>query len=74
MPTIEIVAGVVLEVEVINSLPTDWPTTAGGNGISIHWHGFHMRAAQWYDGVSYVTQCPIPTGGKFLYRWGLSLF
>jgi len=34
---------------------------------TIHWHGLHMRGSNDMDGVSDVTQCPIPTGTDFVY-------
>jgi hypothetical protein len=36
---------------------------------SLHWHGFHMRGAQWEDGVAYVSQCPIITGQSYTYEF-----
>ncbi|GKT40624.1 oxidoreductase ptaE [Colletotrichum spaethianum] len=30
------------------------------NGTSVHWHGIHQRNSNWMDGVSGVTECPIP--------------
>jgi iron transport multicopper oxidase len=29
---------------------------------SIHWHGLFHANATWADGVSFVSQCPIPPG------------
>ncbi len=28
-----------------------------------------MRNFSWYDGTSYVAQCPIPRGSSFTYRF-----
>ena len=33
---------------------------------AIHWHGEHMRDQQYYDGVPFLTQCPV-MGGLFRY-------
>ena len=55
------------QITVRNNIPEDWPSTS--NGISIHWHGFSMRNFSWYDGTSYVAQCPIPRGSSFTYRF-----
>ncbi|KAG7171470.1 Laccase-like [Homarus americanus] len=33
---------------------------------TIHWHGQHMRGYQYFDGVPFITQCPI-MGGIFRY-------
>ncbi len=50
--------GETVEIEVINNLPE--PTT-------IHWHGFRIENAM--DGVSGLTQDPIPPRGRFTYRF-----
>ncbi len=38
-------------------------------GLSIHWHGMHMKGNPWMDGVPYVTQCPILPQQTFTYRF-----
>uniref|UniRef100_A0A0C9RPZ9 ASO_0 protein n=1 Tax=Fopius arisanus TaxID=64838 RepID=A0A0C9RPZ9_9HYME len=40
-----------------------------GTSISIHWHGVYQKNYQYYDGVPFVTQCPITQGSTFRYRW-----
>ncbi|XP_015116134.1 laccase [Diachasma alloeum] len=40
-----------------------------GTGITIHWHGLYQKNYQYYDGVPFVTQCPISHGVTFRYRW-----
>lgn len=47
-----------VEIEVVNHLPE--PST-------VHWHGFRIENAM--DGVSGLTQEPIPAGGSFTYRF-----
>ncbi|KAI9695153.1 MAG: hypothetical protein M1820_008859 [Bogoriella megaspora] len=64
-PTIEARAGDVLEINVHNTL-TD------NEGLAIHWHGLHMRGGNQYDGAIGFTQCPIPAGGNFTYRFEIS--
>ncbi|KAJ0386888.1 hypothetical protein COL922a_003364 [Colletotrichum nupharicola] len=39
------------------------------NGTSIHWHGIRQLNTNWMDGVSGVTECPIPPGETFTYEW-----
>ncbi|KAK0615565.1 Cupredoxin [Bombardia bombarda] len=39
------------------------------NGTSIHWHGFHQVNSNTMDGVSGVTECPIPPGGSKKYSF-----
>lgn len=36
-----------------------------GMETTIHWHGIHQRGSQYYDGVPFVTQCPIQQGNTF---------
>lgn len=38
-----------------------------GMEVTIHWHGIHQRGSQYYDGVPFVTQCPIQQGNTFRY-------
>ncbi|PSN33041.1 hypothetical protein C0J52_26096 [Blattella germanica] len=40
-----------------------------GLEVSIHWHGIWQRGSQYYDGVPFVTQCPIQQGNTFRYQW-----
>ena len=40
-----------------------------GAGITIHWHGISMKGYPYYDGVPFVTQCPIPEGTTFRYQF-----
>jgi Multicopper oxidase len=40
-----------------------------GIELAIHWHGVHQRGTQYYDGVPFLTQCPIPEGTTFRYQW-----
>ncbi|XP_027207469.2 uncharacterized protein [Penaeus vannamei] len=56
-PAIQVCEGDRVVVDVHNSQFSDTET--------IHWHGQHMRGHQYYDGVPFVTQCPIM--GSFRY-------
>ena len=60
-PTIRVTEGDEVVISVRNQLTE--PT-------SIHWHGVHVPNAQ--DGVSGVTQDPIPAGGTYTYRFPAS--
>ncbi|KAF3931380.1 Laccase-2 [Dactylella cylindrospora] len=42
---------------------------SNGNGTSIHWHGIHNKGTNHMDGVTGVTQCPIPVGKSMTYKW-----
>ncbi|XP_054796794.1 laccase-3-like [Prosopis cineraria] len=47
-------------------------TNAARYNISIHWHGLRMLQNPWADGPTYVTQCPIPPGGTYTYRFTIN--
>ncbi|KAL2468845.1 Laccase-6 [Forsythia ovata] len=49
-------------VKVINQSP---------HNATIHWHGVRQRLSCWFDGPSYVTQCPIQPGQTFTYEFTL---
>ena len=38
-------------------------------GVTIHWHGLTHRTNVWMDGVPQITQCAIPSGHTFTYRF-----
>ncbi|XXG76104.1 hypothetical protein AAC387_Pa08g0528 [Persea americana] len=38
---------------------------------TIHWHGVRQRQSCWFDGPSYITQCPIQAGQSFTYEFTL---
>ncbi|KAH1073764.1 hypothetical protein J1N35_026092 [Gossypium stocksii] len=38
---------------------------------TIHWHGVRQKLSCWFDGPSYITQCPIQTGASFTYEFTL---
>ncbi|KAI9698851.1 MAG: hypothetical protein M1820_007358 [Bogoriella megaspora] len=61
-PTLEGNWGDTFEITVRNKLHNF-------NGTSIHWHGIRQLNSNWYDGVSGVTECPIPPGDEFTYVW-----
>ncbi|PIA34793.1 hypothetical protein AQUCO_03700220v1 [Aquilegia coerulea] len=47
-------------VKVINETPYN---------TTIHWHGVRQRLSCWFDGPSYITQCPIQAGQSFTYEF-----
>ncbi|KAB1220828.1 Laccase-17 [Morella rubra] len=49
-----------LLIEVINNANTN---------ITIHWHGIRQLQTGWADGPSYVTQCPIQVGQRYVYNY-----
>ncbi|WCJ22442.1 laccase 6 [Euphorbia peplus] len=36
---------------------------------TIHWHGVRQILSCWFDGPSYITQCPIQPGASFTYEF-----
>jgi len=59
-PTIQVNQGDRVRVILDNHLPE--PTT-------MHWHGFEIPLAM--DGMPYISQKPIPPGGRFVYEFTL---
>ncbi|KAG0144324.1 hypothetical protein CROQUDRAFT_47479 [Cronartium quercuum f. sp. fusiforme G11] len=46
-------------------------TNLMSDSVSIHWHGvsIYQNGTPWMDGVTGVTQCPIPPGSSFTYTF-----
>jgi len=61
-PVLEATEGDTVVVTVTNSLLSQ-------EGIDIHWHGIEQLGTPWYDGASYVTNCPIVRGSTFTYTF-----
>lgn len=63
-PLIEANEGDHLEITVVNQMKL---------GLTIHWHGLYQNGSNWEDGVTGVSQCPIPPdGGKYTYKFNLT--
>lgn len=62
-PLIEANEGDRLEISVINQLDS---------ALTIHWHGLYQNGTNSEDGVTGVTQCPIPSGGRYTYKFQLN--
>ena len=39
------------------------------HGVTVHFHGIHMKGTPWMDGAAFVTQCPILPGQTFTYKF-----
>ncbi|CAH0039671.1 unnamed protein product [Clonostachys solani] len=63
-PLIEANTGDVLRITVNNFMP-DASTT-------VHWHGIDQRNTSWMDGAYGISQCGIPPGGNFTYRFNVT--
>ncbi|XP_050304309.1 uncharacterized protein LOC126741886 isoform X2 [Anthonomus grandis grandis] len=60
-PSIQVCEGDKVVIDVENHME--------GMETTIHWHGVWQRGSQYYDGVPFVTQCPIQQGNAFRYQW-----
>lgn len=60
-PPIHVCKDDLIVVDVTNAM--------GGTSASIHWHGFHQRKTPHFDGVPFITQCPIEFSTKFRYAF-----
>uniref|UniRef100_A0A336MJM4 CSON002551 protein n=1 Tax=Culicoides sonorensis TaxID=179676 RepID=A0A336MJM4_CULSO len=60
-PSINVCHGDRVVIDVVNMM--------AGTATTLHWHGLHMRNSQVYDGVPYITQCPIDFGHTFRYKF-----
>lgn len=56
-PTLQICKGDKLVIDVVNKVKEI--------DLSIHWHGIFQQDDQYFDGVPYLTQCPIHAENKF---------
>ncbi|KAF9229757.1 multi-copper oxidase laccase-like protein [Gyrodon lividus] len=62
-PLVEVNSGDDLVVNVFNKL---------SNGTTIHWHGQLQNGTNFMDGTNGITQCPIPPGMNFTYRFTIN--
>ncbi|CEL58655.1 hypothetical protein RSOLAG1IB_08718 [Rhizoctonia solani AG-1 IB] len=63
-PTIEANEGDTIIVNVKNKISK--------MGTSVHWHGIFQEGTPWMDGPAGITQCPIPSGGSFTYKFKIT--
>ncbi|KAG1814195.1 laccase [Suillus variegatus] len=52
-------------INVVNKLDDSFMLTS----TSVHWHGLFQNGTNYADGVSFVTQCPIPPNHSFLHAF-----
>ncbi|KAI0429391.1 multicopper oxidase-domain-containing protein [Xylaria sp. FL1042] len=62
-PLIEVNEGDVLVVKVVNK---------ASNATALHWHGIFQNGTNWMDGAAGVTQCPIPPGQSYEYKFNVT--
>lgn len=41
----------------------------GGTAATLHWHGILQKKTPYFDGVPFITQCPIDFSTKFRYAF-----
>ncbi|KAK4448756.1 Cupredoxin [Podospora aff. communis PSN243] len=63
IPTVEATVGDIVEITINNKL--------GNETTGIHWHGLHQIGTSHMDGAAGVTQCPVPPGHSFTYKFWL---
>jgi iron transport multicopper oxidase len=63
LPTVEATVGDIVEITINNKL--------GNETTGIHWHGLHQIGTSYQDGSAHVTQCPVPPGSSFTYKFWL---
>ncbi|CAL1546441.1 unnamed protein product [Lymnaea stagnalis] len=64
-PSIQVCEHDTLRVRVHNKMENS-------EGTAIHWHGILQQGSPYMDGVSMVTQCPIPAHSTFTYVFNAS--
>ncbi|KAI0967734.1 multicopper oxidase-domain-containing protein [Xylaria arbuscula] len=62
-PLIEVNEGDVLVVNLVNK---------ASNATALHWHGMYQNGTNWMDGAAGVTQCPIPPGQSYQYKFNVT--
>ncbi|KAJ4952946.1 hypothetical protein NE237_029778 [Protea cynaroides] len=58
-PPLYVHKGETVIVDVINK---------GNDNMTLHWFGVRQPSSPWWDGLAYITQCPIKPGGRFRYK------
>jgi FtsP/CotA-like multicopper oxidase with cupredoxin domain len=57
-PTIHAYVGDLLKIDVVNLLEL----YGRREEVTVHWHGLNQLHSQFEDGISQVSQCPLPFG------------
>ena len=60
-PPMVMYEGQTVVVHVRNTLLSD--------SVTIHFHGLHQRGTPYFDGMPYITQCPIAAGQTFTHEF-----
>ncbi|XP_070545387.1 uncharacterized protein [Ptychodera flava] len=58
-PPIRVKYGAIVNLTLHNAMTNDLTT--------MHWHGMYQIRTPWSDGVPFITECPIPPGGTYVY-------
>jgi len=60
-PAVRVLPGEEVEITVVNKLSSQ--------SMAIHWHGQHHDGTPWQDGAAMFSQCPIPAGSEWTYKF-----
>jgi len=60
-PAVRVQPGEEVEITVVNKLSSQT--------MAIHWHGQHHEDTPWQDGAAMFSQCPIPSGTEWTYKF-----
>ena len=65
-PPIVVYVDQIVKVHIRNMLLSDSTT--------IHFHGLHQKETPYFDGMPYITQCPIAAGQTFTHEFKVGKF
>ena len=64
-PPLVVYEGQMVTVHISNMMLSDSTT--------IHFHGLHQKATPYFDGMPYITQCPVAAGQSFTHEFKVCL-
>ena len=62
-----------ISADVGDTVVVNMKNDLGNQSTSIHFHGLYQNGTSHMDGVVGGTQCPVPPGSTFTYRFNVSL-
>lgn len=64
-PPLVVYEGQMVTVHISNMMLSDSTT--------IHFHGLHQKATPYFDGMPYITQCPVAAGQSFTHEFKVTI-
>jgi iron transport multicopper oxidase len=61
-----------IEANVGDDMVVNMKNDLGNQSTSIHFHGLYQNGTSHMDGVAGATQCPVPPGSSFTYKFKVS--